>query len=312
MLHLQTLREAYASMLRIRLAEEAIASDFISNQIFSFYHSSVGQEAVAVGAAMAMSNTDKFWGNHRSHGHYLAKGGSLQKMFAEIYGKEDGCCRGRGGSMHPLDRRAGFMGATPILGSVVSLATGGAFAEKQRRSGVLTTVFLGDGASEEGVVYESWNLAALFALPIVYVIENNLYAVNSAESARRSPYFSCKGIVEGLGLHYLEADGNDFESMFSWMREARSRQRPVVLMARCYRQLAHSGPILDESVRVIDTAGAREEADPIRKLSVQLQRLGVDLQEINQRVGLEVRDAFYAAQDSQLPEPADLERGSYV
>lgn len=256
--------EALRRMLRIRYAEEAIAQDFRENKIFSFYHSSVGQEAAAVGVCMALGVEDRVYGNHRSHGHYLAKGGDLYAMLCEIYGKADGCCKGYGGSMHMLDRQVGFMGTTPILGSIAPIAVGSAFEQKQADAGNVTVAFVGDGASEEGAFYESMNLAALFKLPIIFVIEDNLYAVNSPQESRRAKWFNRQRLTHSLGLRYYEAYGESFTDVFDETSRARELGLPAVITVKCFRHMAHSGPVMDETVRVIDPMDVRTEMDPIQ------------------------------------------------
>ncbi len=258
------IKEAYRRMLTIRLSEDKIAQDFRDNKIFSFYHSSRGQEAVAVGVAMALKPGDRIYGNHRSHGHYIAAGGDLYRMFCEIYGKADGCCKGYGGSMHMLDRSVGFMGSTPLLGSVAPIALGSAFEQKASCSENITVCFIGDGASEEGAVYESVNIAALMKLPILFVIEDNLYAVNSPTSARRSRLFDAEKVYNGLGVKYYNiTDGRSYGNIAAHVTDLMKYGEPSVLKVATYRDMAHSGPIKDESVRVVDTADVREILDPL-------------------------------------------------
>lgn len=260
-------------MLMIRLVETAVADDFRENKIFSFLHLSIGQEASAVGVAMALRQDDRVFGNHRSHGHYLAKGGDLYRMLCEIYGKQDGCCGGYGGSMHCLDRTAGFMGTTPILGSIAPIATGSAFQQKVTGCPRITVVFVGDGASEEGGFYESINLAAVMRLPIIYVIENNLYAVNTPLSARRSEVFSWKSVASGIGLEYFKVNGNSFSDTYLAAENARksaAKGNPVIMHATVFRHMAHSGPIRDESVRIIDTQEIRTATDCVKDIIEQL------------------------------------------
>ena len=312
---LPILMEAYERMLTIRLAEEKIAKDFLENKIFSFYHSSSGQEAAAVGVCMALQEDDRVFGNHRSHGHYLAKGGDLYRMFCEICGKADGCCKGRGGSMHCLDRSVGFMGSTPILGSVVPIATGSAFEQKVNRVDWqhITVAFFGDGASEEGVVYESINLAAVMRLPIIYVIEDNLYAVNTPHSVRRSPSFDREKLYTGLGAKYMSADGNDFGKTYEATLGAIinvSLGEPVVLHLTAYRRMAHSGPIKDESVRIIDTAEFRDAVDPIKGIEALLPESTVS--EIRDKVRIHVDCSWEEAKGAAEPDPVTSHQGVYA
>lgn len=314
------LLEAYARMLTIRYAEEQITKDFLERKIFSFYHSSVGQEAAAVGVCAALSKEDRVFGNHRSHGHYLAKGGDLYKMFCEIYGKEDGCCRGKGGSMHMLDRSVGFMGSTPILGSAVPIAAGSAFEQKASNSKNITVVFTGDGASEEGVVYETINFAAVKKLPLIVVIEDNLYAVNTPKQERRSPLYSMLSVCSGLGVDYWETWGNSFLYTYSTALDAvhsARNGRPVVLTVSTHRHMAHSGPIKDESVRQYDTEPTRQAEDCIKKLEndIYMQILGTDAEVFNHirsNVHDSVMAAWQRAQECPQPSPENAKLGVYV
>ena len=182
-------------MQLIRITEQEIANFYLANKVMSFVHFYVGQEAVATGVCAALASGDKVMGNHRSHGHYLAKGGDLKRMVCELLGKAHGSSKGKGGSMHMIDKSVNFVGSTPILGSVVPLACGAAFEQKYNKKNDLTVSFVGDGASEEGVVYETINLAALFKLPYLIVVENNLYSVNSKIKDRRSEGYNVEKIV---------------------------------------------------------------------------------------------------------------------
>lgn len=302
-------------MLTIRTAETLIEKDFLENKIFSFYHSSKGQEAVAVGVCANLALFDRVYGNHRSHSHYIAKGGDLYAMFAEIYGKADGCCRGFGGSMHMLDREIGFMGSTPILGSVCPIALGSAFEQKFTMKPTITVCFFGDGASEEGVVYESINLAATMELPILFVLEDNLFAVNSPQRARRGKYFSYEKLCEGLDVKYVATDGNRLDyvsATTSYAIGTVRTHRPVVLHARTYRHMAHSGPIMDESVRAEDIKTVREAADPITYMETLLAGEQVKLNEVREIVQFKVNTAWKRAKDAPEPHNTKLDQLMYA
>ena len=264
--------EVYGDMYFLRTAEEKIAEYYFNNKIFSFVHFYIGQEAVAVGVSKHLNLEDRVFGNHRSHGHYLAKGGSLKNMFAEMLGKAAGCARGKGGSMHMLDKSVGFMGSTPILGSAVPIATGSAFQQKMMKEPGITVVYLGDGAAEEGIFYESLNFAALHNLPLVIVLEDNLYSVNSDNSVRKSPDFNYEKIAEGFGIQYLRGDGNDVHDVLNASKiavdSARNNSRPTLLHLVTFRHMAHSAPIRDDKsgYRVIDIEETRIAKDSLLKL----------------------------------------------
>lgn len=270
------LLEAYKKMFLIRSAEEKIAKHYLENKIMSFVHFYVGQEAVAVGVCDALRKGDRVMGNHRSHGHYLAKGGDLKRMMCELLGKADGCAHGKGGSMHMIDKSVNFIGSTPILASIVPLANGSAFEQRYSKKKDITVAFFGDGAFEEGVVYETLNLAALFKLPILLVVENNLYSVNSKLKERRSEAHDTERIVTGFGVTYVRADGNDYEDVVEQARKLvagmRKGKGPAVLECITYRHMAHSAPIFDDAqgYREEDVLEIRLQKDSIKKLREKL------------------------------------------
>lgn len=270
---------AYKKMLLIRIAEQKIAELYLKNKIMSFVHFYVGQEAVAVGVADSLKKGDKMLGNHRSHGHYLAKGGDLKRMICELLGKEAGSSHGKGGSMHMIDKSVNFVGSTPILASVVPLSAGVAFEQRYNKKKDITVAFFGDGAFEEGVVYETLNLAGLFKIPLLLVVENNLYSVNSTLEDRRAEGNSPKVIVEGFGAKYLKADGNDYPDVRVKADELveylRSGKGPAVLECVTYRHMAHSAPIFDEKSRKVDVLEKRLAEDPLKKLHVTLLKNGI-------------------------------------
>ena len=240
-------KKAVKLITKIRTVENFIRKAFWDEKIFSFLHLSIGQEAASVGVSLALDDGDLMLGNHRSHGHYLAKGGDLPKMIYEVFGDTRGCCKGFGGSMHMLDRNVGFMGSSPILGSIASIAVGQSFA--CRKGDNITVVFLGDGAAEEGTFMESVNLAANKLCKIIFVIEDNKYAVNSSNLDRKSEKYSHKSLFEGLGAIYIRENGQEVEAIFNATRVAVQYARngqPVVLHLDVIRRHTHSGPILEE------------------------------------------------------------------
>jgi TPP-dependent pyruvate/acetoin dehydrogenase alpha subunit len=320
MIETETLVKAFRLMSRIRIAEQMIAADYMSNKIFSFLHLYVGQEAVATGVCMGIAAQDRVFGNHRSHGHYLAKGGDLKRMFCEVYGKAEGCCHGKGGSMHMLDRSVAFMGSTPILASVVPIATGSAFAQKMTSDGTMTVAFFGDGASEEGVVYESINIATVLKLPVLFVLENNYYSVMSDRSVRRSERFSLRKLVLGIGADYILANGNSFSDVYSKTQQARSMilkgDGPVVLEAKVFRHMAHSGPIFDDSIgyRKVDKRDKRDKACPIknvRKLLSARKFPETELLQVETEEKETIKEAFDYAKSSPMPEVSELLKDVY-
>lgn len=270
--------DIYKDLYYIRTSEEVVADYYFKNKIFSFVHFYIGQESVALGVCKNLSKADRVFGNHRSHGHYLAKGGDLVAMYAEMLGRSGGCCKGKGGSMHMLDRSVGFMGSTPILASAVPIAAGSALNQKLEKSLNITAVFYGDGASEEGIVYETMNLAATFNIPLLMVMEDNLYSVCTPQEDRRGPNYNLQMIAEGFGVKFIRADGNDFLDVYKNSKNAveyiKSNGGPCILACRVYRHMAHSAPIKDDKsgYRKIDTEEVRVKEDSVlrmRRLAVQ-------------------------------------------
>jgi acetoin:2,6-dichlorophenolindophenol oxidoreductase subunit alpha len=315
------LLSAYTKMVSIRVAEEEIAKYYLANKVMSFVHFYVGQEAVAVGVCDALTTQDRVMGNHRSHGHYLAKGGDLKRMVSELLGRENGLAKGKGGSMHMIDTSVGFAGSTPILGSVVPLANGSAFEQKYNNKKEVTVAFCGDGAFEEGVVYETLNLAALFKLPFLLVIENNLYSVNSKLRDRRSEKHDVEKIVTGFGVRYVKADGNDYEDVYTktqaLVTDMKSGAGPAVLECVTYRHMAHSAPLFDDAqgYREEDVLEKRLEQDSIKRLKNTLMKQGVIeavFVEIGNVARAQALEAIRHAEVSPYPPKEDLYKNLYV
>ena len=197
---LPAVEDLFFSMLRIRMVEEEIASKYPEQEMRCPVHLSIGQEGAAVGVCSALNTNDWIFSGHRNHAHYLAKGGNLKSMISEIYGKSTGCCGGKGGSMHLTDRSAGFIGATPIVGSTIPIAVGAALTAKRNKSNRVVVIFLGDGAMESGVVHESMNFAATAKLPIIFACENNLYSVYSSLEVRQPRNRKIYKMVKSHGI----------------------------------------------------------------------------------------------------------------
>lgn len=310
---------AYKKMYLIREAEGQLVDLYLKEKIMSFVHFCIGEEAVAVGVCDALEKEDRVYGNHRSHGHFLAKGGNLKAMIAELLGKETGITHGKGGSMHMIDKSVNFNGSTPILGSVIPIACGSAFEQKYKAKSSVSVAFFGDGASEEGVFYETLNLAALFKLPLLLVIENNLYSVNSKLNERRSDKYDVEKIVTGLGGVYVKVDGNDYLSVLDsakfLVEGVRALGGPAVLECVTYRHMAHSAPIFDENYRGEDVFEKRVEADPLKRMRLNLLDNGTkeaEIKDVEESVKKEVSEAIQFAKDSQYPDKKELFNDLYV
>src|SRR5260221_8285353 len=206
-------------------------------------HFSLGQEAVAVGVCEHLEPHELITSAHRSHAHYLAKGGDLKKMVSELYGKKTGCASGKGGSMHLIDREAGFIGAVPIVGSTIPIGVGTAFSAYLKGQSRLSVIFFGDAATETGVFYESLNFAAIHKLPVVMVCENNLYSVLTPLDVRRPAGQEIFQLAQGHGVWSRQGDGNDVEQVYALAEQAIAHARgghgPAFLELKTYRWLEH-------------------------------------------------------------------------
>jgi pyruvate dehydrogenase E1 component alpha subunit len=308
----------YRSMLRIRLFEESLVKPILKREIQTPCHLYSGQEAVAVGLCAALSNDDYLFGNHRSHGHYLAKGGDLKALAAEIYCRDTGCSRGRGGSMHLIDPEVGMMGSAPIVAGTISLAVGAALASSIRKDGLVAVCFFGDGATGEGVLYESLNFSALRKLPIIFACENNFYATHMPIQECRVNQ-AIRRIAEPFCIDNYEVDGNDVLKVYTAGLQAvetcRKGKGPVFMELLTYRYRGHVGP--DDNIQGIHTdIRPREEValwmqrDPIKKFERCLTEYGLisenEQQGIRDEIANEVRDAIDFATHGAGPLGEDL------
>lgn len=271
--------ERWRSMFLIRSAEEAIAQLVSSGEARCPCHLYIGQEAVAAGVCAALGPEDSVWGGHRSHGHYLAKGGNLEALFAEILGRTTGCSGGRGGSMHLLAEEHGILGTVPIVAATIPLAAGAALAYKMRREPRVAVAFFGDGTLEEGHTHETLNLAALYRLPLVFVCENNLYASHLHWTERRR----ADNLDQAGAFHSVpgvRVDGNDVGEVYRAAAQAAERARsgggPTLLECRTFRWRGHVGSSFDLDVG-LQRRGELTEwllQDPIARCEEQLAGLG--------------------------------------
>lgn len=318
----ELLEHLYRTMVRIRLCEESLVEPIISGAVRCPCHLYSGQEAVAAGICAALDKDDYVFGTHRSHGHFLAKGGDLAAMVAEIFGCETGCSRGRGGSMHLIDPENGMLGAAPIVAGTISLAMGAALAGSIRADKRVAVSFFGDGATGEGVLYECLNFAALKKLPLIFVCENNFYATHMPVRECRVENSIYK-VGEPFCIPSVEVDGNDVLKVYEVGKDAVDRCRhgmgPVFIECHTYRFRGHVGP--DDNIQGEHTdIRPREEIeswlqkDPIKRLAdYLLTKKLVDqkkLDEITRAAEAEVAEAHSFARNSLLPDRKDLT--SYV
>jgi pyruvate dehydrogenase E1 component alpha subunit len=311
---LDLLREMHRTMLRIRFFEERVSDLVEAGKVKTPCHLYIGQEAIATGICSALNKDDYAWGGHRSHGHYLAKGGDMRAMMAEIHGKSTGCSRGRGGSMHLLAAEVGILGTVPLVSATIPLAVGSALAAKLRSERRVSICFFGDGATEEGHFHESINLAAVYQLPVIFICENNFYASHLSLLDRRAKdNISETGAAHGIPG--IRVDGNDVMAVYHAAREAVQNARvgkgPTLLECRTYRWRGHVGPSWDMDVGVKRKDELKDwlPRDPVARLSAVLHDSGVaedTLSQTEQEVRDEVEDSVEFAWQSPYPEKSDL------
>lgn len=317
------LLELFRTMVRIRLAEESLVDPILSGEVKCPVHLYSGEEAIAAGVCAALRTDDYVFGTHRSHGHYLAKGGSMRRMIAEIFCRKTGCARGRGGSMHLVAPEVGMFGAAPIVGGTISLAVGAAMASVAREDGRVSVAFFGDGAVGEGVLPEAMNFAAVRRLPVLFVCENNLYSTHlPIRECRVSE--SIVDIAAPLGVEGVCVDGNDVLDVFEAASRLTGRCRrgdgPGFLECKTYRLRGHVGP--DDNIqgshtdiRSSEEVEAWRARDPIPRCRKALDALGVGsdvLDGIVRAAEDEVADSLAFARASEFPAAEELERYVYA
>jgi TPP-dependent pyruvate/acetoin dehydrogenase alpha subunit len=302
--------DLFRQMLRIRRIEEEVARRYSEQRMRCPVHLSVGQEAAAVGACSVLRPTDPIVSTHRCHGHYLAKGGDLNAMIAELHGKATGCCGGRGGSMHLFDPAAGVLASVPIVGSNVPLGVGAALAAKQRKRSDVSVAFFGDGAFEEGVVHEAANFAGCHRLPVVFVLEYNLYSVYTPVD-QRQPVRPLEAFAQTHGMAAEHVDGNDVIAVRGAMERAVVRARrgegPTLLVVDTYRFLEHCGATDDDHLgyRPKGELAAWRERCPIAAMRASLVDSGelddATEQSMEAAIAAEIDGAFTAAYAAPYP-----------
>jgi acetoin:2,6-dichlorophenolindophenol oxidoreductase subunit alpha len=310
----------YRSMVRIRLFEERVAQLVETGEIRTPCHLCIGQEAIAAGVCAALETSDYVWGGHRSHGHYLAKGGDLRAVMAELFGKATGCSGGRGGSMHLVAPEVGILGTVPLVAATIPLAVGAGLAARLRGDGRVSVAFFGDGATEEGHFHESLNLAALLGLPVIFVCENNFYASHLNLLERRLSD-NILSTAEVAGMVGRQLDGNDVEAVHAAALEAVTLARrgsgPTLLECRTYRWRGHVGASwdMDVGVKRKDELHQWLDKDPIARSRDRLFQIGVgagDCQEIERAAATEVEDAVRFARQSPYPCDGELTKHVWV
>ena len=308
-------------MFRIRRIEEAIESRYHEDEMKTPIHLVIGQEATSVGCCAALTTRDLLYSSHRTHGNYLAKGGDLRAMLAELYCRINGCAGSRGGSMHLIDKSVGMAGTSAIVAGAIPIATGAALAVQLKGEDRVVVVFLGEAATEEGAASESLNFAVLKQLPIVFLCENNFYSVQSPLWTRQ-PAREIWHWAQGYGMPSAQVDGMNVLTVYDATRDAVARAKsgagPTFIEARCYRYRAHGGSGDDTKAgyRDMDERSAWDAFDPVALYSQYLSEGGVltdaQLQTMSVEIAREIEDAFAFAIESPNPVEADLYRHVYA
>lgn len=307
-------------MIKIRLVEESFVEPIVKGEIKTPCHLYTGEEAIATGVCATLNLDDRVFGNHRSHGHYLAKGGSLKKMVAEIYSRKTGCAKGRGGSMHLCAPDVGMMGAAPIVGGTISLAVGSALASKIKKDKRVTVSFFGDGATGEGVLYESLNFASLKKLSIIFACENNLYSTHMPINECR-PDSDIYKIALPFDIKSFRVDGNDVLKVYEIAKKSvemcRSGNGPVFIEFLTYRLRGHVGP--DDNIQGTRTdirpkseIEKWRKKDPLKKFEKYIIKNKIiaeqELKSIKKEIEKEVITAHNFAKNSPYPKENELEK----
>jgi len=318
---ISTSSQLYRLMMTIRLAELRVCDIYPSDKVQSPVHLSLGQEAVATGVCQALLETDRIYGTYRGHGLYISKGGTLKKMFAELYAKDSGCGRGKGGSMHLVAPEVGLMGCSAIVASTIPVAVGDALASKMQGRSRVVVAFFGDGAVDEGVFFESLNFATLKNLPIVFVCENNTLAIHSKISDRHKQTEIFR-FGEGLGVPGQRFNGNDvfevYHTMGKAVEDVRNGAPPQLLEYMTYRWQEHVGPNQDhhEDYRIPEEVHQALANDPLalakRVLETHFQIKEAQFEKWENAVVEEIDEAVKFAEESPFPQPDQLYEGLYA
>ena len=310
--NIKLLEDLLSRMLKVRIVEEKIAELYREQEMRCPVHLCIGQEAIAAGVCAGLTDEDYVLSTHRSHGHYLAKGGDMRRMLSEIYGRSTGCSYGKGGSMHLVDLDVGYLGSAPVVGSTIPIAVGTAFGSIMRGDSEVTVVFFGEGATEEGVFHESLNFAELKGLPIVFICENNFFSVYSPMEVRQPKVREIYELARGHGIQSYQGDGNDvvevYEKTSSAINKARIGGGPTFIEFQTYRWREHCGPYYDNNI------GYRTESDflnwkklcPIKRMVTHvidqgiMEKCKIDL--IDSQLRADMEDAVNFAKTSSFPD----------
>ena len=316
------LREFYYRMRRIRRFEETAEELYRRGVVIGLLHQYIGEEAVAVGACLALNDDDYVTSTHRGHGHLIAKGGDVKRLLAELCGRVTGYCRGKGGRMHAADLSLGILGANGIVGGGFGIATGAALSAKKRNSGQVTICFFGDGAANQGVFMEVMNMAALWKLPVIYVCENNHFGQYTRFDEATTTSQPIGARAAAFGLPTAQVDGNDVIAVYKAVKEAVDRARtgegPSFVEARTYRLKGHHmGDVgFNRRYRTPEELEARWQQDPVGHFRAWLLENQMfsesEIEEIEAKVEAELEEAIEFVEQSPMPDISELTEHVYA
>ena len=307
----EKLVEMYRKMLEIRLFEEKVFELYGQNLVPGTIHLYAGEEAVAAGVCSALRKDDYIISTHRGHGHCIAKGADLNRTMAEILGKETGYCKGKGGSMHIADFSIGMLGATAVVGAGLPIAVGAGLSAKLRKTDQVTVCFFGEGASNQGTFHESLNMASTWKLPVIFVCENNLYAMGT----RQSRVMNIENVADraaAYGIQGVATDGNDVLAVYKATSEAVEKARrgegPTLIECKTYRHKGHSR-VDPAKYRPKEEVQDWLRRDPIKNLKEYLAReyslTDDELQSIEKEAAIRIDEAVKFALESPYPKPEE-------
>ncbi|OQY48980.1 MAG: acetoin:2,6-dichlorophenolindophenol oxidoreductase subunit alpha [Candidatus Parabeggiatoa sp. nov. 2] len=315
------LHNLYYAMLRIRRIEEEIERRYCEDEMKTPIHLVIGQEATSVGSCAALKTDDRIYATHRTHGNYLAKGGDLKAMISELYCRANGCVASRGGSMHLLDKKAGMDGSSAIVGGIIPIATGSALAAQLQSSDCITGVFFGDGATEEGALWESLNFAALKKLPVIYFCENNFYSVCSPLKNREPAGTRIDKKADAFGVNAEQVDATNvikvYEATLRAILRINSGAGPAFLECIAYRWRGHSGAGDDSHTGYRDPKEVLhwETVCPVATFYNALIDQGLlhenQARRMEEMINAEIKEAFAYAINSPNPVYEDLNKFAY-
>ena len=309
----EQLREALRKMYLIRRFEEGAEDSYMRGLIHGTMHLSIGQEASAVGICMPLASDDQITSTHRGHGHCIAKGAQVDRMFAEFFGKTTGYCKGRGGSMHIADVSAGNLGANGIVAGGIPIAVGAALSAKMQKNGKVVISFFGDGANNEGAFHESLNMAAIWKLPVIFVCENNGYGM-STSTARSTAVPNIADRASAYAMPGIIVDGNDFSAVAEASTDAIDRARrgegPSLIECKTYRHRGHSKSDRNRYRTKDEIEEWKTHRDPIVLFENELRNFEImndaAIEDVRKSVELEIETAIQFAKDSPMPAQEDV------